>query len=129
MDWDEMSAQERAAFITGGFLDKNGGVHGVSQRRETNAETMQDAYQQLTGGDKPLSLERARQKTYERVKVEYEGWGYTAQEASDVLAGLFSRAGVTIAPEPVGDSSDGIAPCGYDELMPYLLGKERYIEE
>lgn len=44
-----------------------------------------------------INMEESRKATYQRVWAEYVNWGYTA-------------------PEPIGDSSDGIAPCGYEEL-------------
>lgn len=80
-------------------------------------------------GYQPIDLEQSRKETYERVKKEYESFGLTAQEAADVLTRVFASAGVTITPEPIGDSSDGINPCGYDELTPYLLGKEDFIRD
>ena len=67
-----------------------------------------------------------------------EKWGITMQEAADVLISVFGgnepyvmtgdgpmritdqwgsiRAGYLEPSEPIGDSSSGIEPCGYEEL-------------
>lgn len=41
-------------------------------------------------------------------------WGVTAREAAEALMRLFGPW----KSEPIGDSSDGIAPCGYEEISP-----------
>lgn len=63
-----------------------------------------------------VSLSQAQKETYERVKMEYMSFGCTAQEAADALTSIFANWHVTIDPEPIGDSSDGIALVGYEEL-------------
>ena len=42
-------------------------------------------------------------------------WGVSMQEVANALIGVFGQRSVP-APEPIGDSSDGIEPCGYDAL-------------
>lgn len=62
-------------------------------------------------------------QSYDHNKSTYAPpvWGYTAQEAADALV----RAGILLPneafdrylmPGPIEDSSDGIAPCGYEEI-------------
>lgn len=69
-------------------------------------------------GFQPIPLKRPpRPEPEQRPPQSVSGiipWGVTMEQAADALAML---AGVAPAPpEPIGDSSDGIAPCGYDEL-------------
>lgn len=43
-------------------------------------------------------------------------WGISTREAAGALTSVFGRGIAPATSEPIGDSSDGIAPCGYDVL-------------
>ena len=70
--------------------------------RDTTLYTLDDYYHEHPDG-------------LESFSPQYRPWGVTMQEAASALAqmiGSYSSA----RGELIGDSSDGINPCGYDEL-------------
>lgn len=96
MYWNDLSTQEKATFIDGDFLRSYTEYlpRGVVEATDPIANYRREAYQHQ----------------YE----EYRGWGMTTQEAADALTSIFAST-QPVEPEPIGDSSDGIAPCGYEE--------------
>lgn len=43
-------------------------------------------------------------------------WGISMREAADALISVFGQGSAPVTPDQIGDSNDGIEPCGYDVL-------------